>query len=342
MEQINKRLKEYIEQEIFPTYQKNDSGHNMDHIHYVIERSLKFAKEFENINLDMVYTIASFHDLAHHLDKDNHEILSAHLFFKDEEMKKFFKESDRIIIKEAIEDHRASLEMEPRNIYGKIISSADRTTNLETILKRIHSYTMKHHPNLTLSQIIDRAYQHLKEKYGKDGYAKNYVIDIEYEQFKKDVSNILEDKKKFKNRYMEINQIIDIKEKAKQFAIHAHMGQLRKNEPDKPMIIHPISVGRLLEQYGYDDNVIAAGYLHDVIEDTKYLESDLEKEFGSDITSLVMSASEKDKSLSWEERKQHTIELTKHLPLRNKVVIVADKINNLEDLMIKLKHGIRM
>ena len=56
---------------------------------------------------------------------------------------------------------------------------------------------------------------------------------------------------------------MDIKEKAKLFAIKAHMGQIRKSEPDKPMIMHPIGVGELLESFGFDDNVVAAGYLHD-------------------------------------------------------------------------------
>ena len=97
---------------------------------------------------------------------------------------------------------------------------------------------------------------------------------------------------------------MDIKEKAKMFAIKAHMGQVRKSELDKPMIIHPLSVGMLLEEYGYDDNVIAAGYLHDVVEDTKYTIEEIEKIFGKDIASLVMTASEPDKSLSWEERKK--------------------------------------
>ncbi len=135
---------------------------------------------------------------------------------------------------------------------------------------------------------------------------------------------------------------MNIKEKAKKFAIKAHKGQVRKNEKDKPMIMHPISVSELLEEYGYDDNVVAAGYLHDVVEDTKYTIEDIEKEFGKDIASLVMGASERDKSLSWEERKQHTIDETKILPFRNKLVICADKINNLEDMMIKFeKNGTR-
>ena len=135
---------------------------------------------------------------------------------------------------------------------------------------------------------------------------------------------------------------MDIKEKAKKFAIKAHMGQIRKSDPDKPLIIHPISVGMMLEEYGYDDQVVAAGYLHDVVEDTKYTVQDIEKEFGEDIANLVMTASEPDKSLSWEERKKDSIERAKTLPLRNKLVICADKINNMECLVIQFqKEGKR-
>ena len=132
---------------------------------------------------------------------------------------------------------------------------------------------------------------------------------------------------------------MDIKEKAKLFAIRAHMGQVRKSEPDKPMIIHPIGVGCLLESYGYDDGVVAAGYLHDVVEDTKYTIDDIVREFGSDIAELVMGASEADKSLSWEERKEISIQEIKDLPLRNKLVVCADKINNLEDLYLKFEKS---
>lgn len=133
---------------------------------------------------------------------------------------------------------------------------------------------------------------------------------------------------------------MDIKEQAKLFAVKAHMGQVRKSEPDKPKIMHTISVGNLLQYYGYDDNVVAAGYLHDVDEDTEYTIRDIESLFGSDVAALVMGASEPDKSLSWEERKSHTIKEVKNLSFRNKLVVCADKINNLEDLLITfLKNG---
>lgn len=135
---------------------------------------------------------------------------------------------------------------------------------------------------------------------------------------------------------------MNLKEKAKAFAIDAHMGQVRKSEPDKPMIMHPLAVGMLLEEFDYDDAVVAAGYLHDVVEDTKYTIDDIEREFGKEVAALVQGASEPDKSLSWEERKAYTIEETKLLPLRNKLVICADKINNLEDLLLKFqKSGTR-
>ena len=127
---------------------------------------------------------------------------------------------------------------------------------------------------------------------------------------------------------------MDIKEKAKNFALKAHLGQVRKSEPDKPMILHPLNVGNILASYGYDDFVVAAGYLHDVVEDTSYTLPDIEKEFGQDVANLVSGASEPDKSLSWEERKKHTIRTIKDLPLRNRLVICADKISNLEDLAL--------
>lgn len=127
---------------------------------------------------------------------------------------------------------------------------------------------------------------------------------------------------------------MDIKYEAKMFAIKAHEGQRRKSDKEKPMIVHPINVANILEKYNFDDFVIAAGYLHDVVEDTKYELVDIKRLFGEDIASLVEGASELDKSLSWEERKKHTINTLKPLDIRHKAIVCADKISNLEDLRI--------
>ena len=90
------------------------------------------------------------------------------------------------------------------------------------------------------------------------------------------------------------------------FATKAHMGQKRKVE-DVDMIFHPFTVGMILERNGCDEDIVAAGNLHDVVEDTKYTFEDIEKEFGKTIRDYVYDSSEPDKSLEWEDRKLHTI-----------------------------------
>lgn len=207
MEQVNKELKKYIVEEVFPVYENNDSGHNLEHIKYVINRSIKFASQFENINLDMVYTIAAFHDIAHHIDKDHHEVKSAEWFYKDENMKRFFTDEERQIIKEAIEDHRASSKTEPRTNYGKIVSSADRNVDVSSMLKRMHSYTCQHYNNLSLEEAVERAYKHMMKKYGVEGYAKNYCVDKEYLKFKEEVKDLIKDKKAFEEKYLQVNNL---------------------------------------------------------------------------------------------------------------------------------------
>lgn len=80
----------------------------------------------EDINYDMVYVIAAYHDLGHHIDADNHEKVSAELLLEDNQLKEFFTIEQTQTMADAVYDHRASLEGEPRSIYGKIVSSADR------------------------------------------------------------------------------------------------------------------------------------------------------------------------------------------------------------------------
>ncbi len=204
---VSNDLKSYIVHNILPEYVKNDSGHGIEHINYVIDRCMKFAPQFNNINLDMLYTIACFHDIGHHIDKDNHEKLSAEIFYKNENMMQFFTEEERIIIKQGIEDHRASSDTIPRSDYGKIISSADRSTDINEFLKRTHAYTLKHQPNLSKQEIIDRAYEHTKEKYGNNGYAKSYVVDEQYNEFKEKINSLLNNKELFEKEYVKINKI---------------------------------------------------------------------------------------------------------------------------------------
>lgn len=121
-------------------------------------------------------------------------------------------------------------------------------------------------------------------------------------------------------------------EKAIMFAMIAHSNQVRKAKPEEPAIVHPLAVVQILREYGADKNVTAGGALHDVPEDTKFTLEDIRKNFGEDIAHLVDIASELDKSKSWEERKQSKINKMKEKPLREKLIVIADKIANIEDL----------
>ena len=204
---INKNLENYIKNEILPQYEKNDSGHSLPHIDYVLKRCFKFSEQFEKIDFNMLYTIATFHDIAHHIDKKNHEKLSADIFYNDEKMKEFFSKEERILIKEAIEDHRASSTYSPRSDYEKIISSADRSTDVDEFLRRTHSYTLKHFPHCTKEEMLKRAKGHTEQKYGRSGYAKHYVKDEEYEAFREEINLLLQDSEKFEAKYYKANKL---------------------------------------------------------------------------------------------------------------------------------------
>lgn len=204
MKEIQESLKKYIEEVVFPEYEKNEKGHGIDHIHSVIQRSLELAKD-QNVDINLVYVIAAYHDIGHHIDYKNHETVSAKIFMEDQKIKEFFTDSDRKIIKEAIEDHRSSNQMKPRSIYGEIISSADRgIPNIENSILRSYYYSKQHFSSLTEEEHMQRIINHLHEKYGRQGYAKIYLTDKKYENALIEMRTILEDEKIFREKIIEV------------------------------------------------------------------------------------------------------------------------------------------
>lgn len=123
------------------------------------------------------------------------------------------------------------------------------------------------------------------------------------------------------------------------YATKAHKGQKRKVE-DVDMIFHPFTVGMILQRNNCDEDTVAAGILHDVVEDTPHTFDDIEKEFGKTVRDYVYDASEPDKSLEWIERKKHTIQQIKNAPLPSKLIVACDKISNLQDVLCNIeKYG---
>ena len=195
---INKELQEYIENSIFPEYQKNGKAHGIEHIKSVINRAMEIAKNY-NVNYDILYTAASYHDIGDHIDREHHEIISAKIMWDDKKLDTFFSKEDKKTIKEAIEDHRASFDRVPRSIYGKILTSADKNTDKNEYFERSLEYGKEHFSNLTKQEHLDRVYQHAVEKFGINGYAtkSQYVKNRAYDAFLKELQELIENKKEF-------------------------------------------------------------------------------------------------------------------------------------------------
>lgn len=203
---MNQELIQYIESEVFPLYRRNEEGHGLSHIQTVIKRSLELAKDYD-VDLNMVYTIAAYHDLGHYIDRSTHELISADLFIKDERMAQWFTQEQRTVMKEAIEDHRASSKHEPRSIYGKIVSTADRTIiNIDHTIRRTYSYGKSHYPDLTENEQLERIYEHLSHKYEEGGYAKVYLKDREYENALEELRKALVNHEAFIERIKKVIQ----------------------------------------------------------------------------------------------------------------------------------------
>ncbi|TAA72727.1 HD domain-containing protein [Planococcus salinarum] len=133
-----------------------------------------------------------------------------------------------------------------------------------------------------------------------------------------------------------MNPLID---KAARFAAIKHDGQYRKGS-NIPYITHPFGVAMILMEEKQPDSLIAAGLLHDTLEDTEVTEEELFEHFGEEILMLVKAASEPDKTLSWELRKQHTIANLPSHSTEELYLILADKLHNLRSVQADvLKQG---
>lgn len=161
----------YIENEIIPRYDNFDAAHRRDHVNMVIQQSLEISK-FLDVDINMVYVIAAYHDTGLCKGREHHHEVSAQIIKADENLRKWFTEEQIQTMADAAEDHRASAKHEPRTIYGRIVAEADRFIDPETIVRRTIQYGLDHYPELSKEQQYDRMMQHLHEKYGRNGYLK--------------------------------------------------------------------------------------------------------------------------------------------------------------------------
>ena len=168
-------LVRYVEAEIIPRYASFDKAHQVSHVQTVISQSLVLAAYYPELNVDMVYVIAAYHDTGLVEGREFHHIASGRILLADQTLRKWFSEADLQVMKEAVEDHRASSDHEPRSLYGRIVAEADRQIEVDVVLRRTVQYGLKHTPELDKEGHYQRMCEHLHEKYAEGGYLKLWI-----------------------------------------------------------------------------------------------------------------------------------------------------------------------
>jgi uncharacterized protein len=174
MNKLTQSLTTYIERDILPRYDFFDAAHQRNHAEEVIERSLALAEHYE-VNINMVYAIAAYHDTGLCEGRDTHHLVSGRIIREDKKLREWFDEDQIETMAQAAEDHRASNGHEPRSIYGKIVAEADRLILPEKVILRTIQYGLDHYPELDKEGQYQRFRQHLLEKYSDTGYLKLWL-----------------------------------------------------------------------------------------------------------------------------------------------------------------------
>ena len=187
---INPTLEKYIFEEIVPRYASFDAAHKEDHALTVISQALELLDGRDGwvaeqadvepfwltaVDRAMLLTAAACHDLGLVNGRERHHLDSGIIIRADQRLREWFTEEQIEVIAQAAEDHRASGKGAPRSIYGMLIAEADRVIDRETIIRRTIQFGLKHYPDLCREGQMERAREHLVEKYGRGGYLRLWI-----------------------------------------------------------------------------------------------------------------------------------------------------------------------
>ena len=197
---IPANLTHYIETEIIPRYEKFDKAHNLSHVQAVIGESLSLAKQY-GVNENMAYTLAAYHDTGLCHDRATHHLISGEILKQDAALRQWFNEKEIETMKEAVEDHRASTDHEPRSIYGKIVAEADRVIDLEITLRRTVQYGLKQNPSGSKEWHYERFLNHLLSKYAEGGYLKLWFENSKNGERLKELRALINNRKQLRETF---------------------------------------------------------------------------------------------------------------------------------------------
>lgn len=208
---IPESLTKYIETEIIPRYKNFDKAHNLSHVQTVIEESLALAAQHPEVDKRLVYTIAAYHDTGLCHDRATHHLVSGEILMADNILHQWFTKEELLLMKEAVEDHRASTDHEPRSIYGRIVAEADRIINTNITLRRTVQYGLKQNPTADMEWHYQRFYQHLMEKYAPGGYLKLWFPQSKNAERLKELQAVIADEEDLKHVF---NQLFEDERKS--------------------------------------------------------------------------------------------------------------------------------
>ena len=169
-------LREYVEAEVLPRYDGFDGAHRRDHAEMVIAQSMEMARRY-GLDEDMAYAIAAYHDTGMCGGREQHHMVSGRIVREDGRLREWFGEEEIEVMAQAVEDHRASSDHEPRSIYGRVVAEADRFIDAATIIRRTVQYGHDHYPELSREEQFVRMVEHLRKKYYYGGYLKLWFED---------------------------------------------------------------------------------------------------------------------------------------------------------------------
>lgn len=193
MQQLNLDIMDFVEKQILPRYVAFGKSHGLTHVQRVIKNSLELAK-FTGADINMVYVIAAYHDLGMSGPRAIHHITGGKILVSDARLKKWFSPERIQIMKEAVEDHRASASRQPRSIYGKIVAEADRDLDTETIFRRAVQYGIEKYPELDDDKQWERFASHMDEKYSRNGYVRLWLPNSPNQEKLRQLQAIIENR----------------------------------------------------------------------------------------------------------------------------------------------------
>jgi uncharacterized protein len=193
-ENINLELMSFIETSILPRYNSLGKSHGLRHVLHVIENSKKLAAA-TGADINMVYTIAAYHDLGMEGPRAIHHITGGRILAGDARLKKWFSPEQIKIMKEAVEDHRASSSHTPRSLYGKIIAEADRDLIPDEVFRRAVEFGLENEPDKDKEEQWERFSRHMDEKYSATGYLRLWIPNSPNEAGLAEIRSTISDRK---------------------------------------------------------------------------------------------------------------------------------------------------